>query len=229
MAANGLNKITEKILQEAQAEADRIRAEAESDCERIRNEYAERAAQIRERLSAQAEQKGADLITRAKSSAAMQKRNLIQQKRSDLLENVFVDARKWVLALPEEKYCDLLAGLLSSALLEQTDTEEKNRALYGDEDEITPEVYEVLFNKNDRERVGAAVLERTRKKLGGKLSAERLAKLRLSDKTVAMDGGVILRYGDVETNCSFEMLFSQLHRDLEAEVSRNLFGAKGQN
>ena len=35
MAINGLNKITDKILSEAQAKADKILAEAKAECDRL--------------------------------------------------------------------------------------------------------------------------------------------------------------------------------------------------
>ena len=46
MAINGLNKITGKILSEAQAKADKILADAQAECDRINAEYAERADKI---------------------------------------------------------------------------------------------------------------------------------------------------------------------------------------
>ena len=229
MATNGLNKITEKILSEAQTQADRILAEAEADCEKIRAEYAAKADQIREDLSDAAEQKGKDMIARARSAASMKKRNLLLTQRSELIDSVFADAEDWVKKLNPEKYTELLVGLLTAAFLEQAETEEKNRALYADEAEEEPDAYEIILNKHDRELCGTQVAEGAKKKLTGKISAARLAKLRLSEKTVAISGGVILRYGDVESNCSLEMLFAQLRRELEAEVSHALFAVRGQN
>lgn len=229
MSVNGLDKITERILGDAQAEADRILAQAQADCKRISAHYAAQADEIREKLSRQAEQKGLDLVARAKSASAMQKRNLLLQQQSDLIDGVFSGAREWVLALDCDRYTELLAGLLASALFDLADTELKNRALYGDSEEESDAAYEVLLNKKDRERCGTAVLEGARKKLAGKLPQEALDRLVLSSAAAPVDGGVILRWGDVECNCSFGLLFAQLRRELETEVSRVLFESKGQN
>ena len=229
MATNGLNKITERILAQAQQEADRILAEAEADCRKIRADYAAQAEEIRQNLSNEAERKSEDAIARAKSASAMQKRNIIGQKRSDLIDGVFSDAFAWVKNLSSEKYTDLLVGLFSAAMLEAVGTEQKNRALFGDEDFEPVAAYEIVLNKDDRESCGKAVLEGLRRKLNGKISAETLTKLQLSSKTANIAGGGILRMGDIESNCSLEMIFSQLRRELEAEVSRALFSVRGQN
>ena len=135
MSVNGLNKITERILGDARAEAERILSEAREDCARIAADYASRADGVREKLTAQAEEKAEDMIARAKAAAAMQERNLLLQQRSDLIDGVFAGAQEWVLSLDGEKYTELLAGLLSAALMELVNTEAHNRAVYGDEEE----------------------------------------------------------------------------------------------
>ena len=229
MSVNGLNKITEKILADAREEAERILTQAREDCEKISADYASQAEEIRERLSTQAQQKGADMIARARSANAMQKRNILMQQQSDLIDGVFTGAKEWVLAMDDGKYADLLAGLLASALFELVDTEQKNRVLYGDEEEPNPADFEVLFNKKDRERCGNAVLETARKKLTGKIPDDRVKRMKLSEQVLPIDGGLVLRWGDVECNCSFELLFAQLHRELEAEVSQALFETRGMN
>ncbi len=227
MSVNGLNKITERILTEAQAEADRILAQAEAECEAIRADYAARADEIRERLSVAAEQKGADMISRAKSAAAMEKRNILLQQRSDLIEGVFTGAKEWVLGLSQDKYIDLLAGLAAAALYEMVNTELENKELYGDEEESLPAESELIFNKKDRESCGTAVLQGVKKKLAGKIPQERLDGLTLSARMLPIEGGVILRCAEMELNCSFELLFAQLGRDLEAEVNAALFEERG--
>lgn len=229
MATNGLNKITERILAEAKEEADRILAEAEADCRKIRADYAGQAEEIKRTIETDAKRKGEDIVARAKSAAAMQKRNVIGQKRSDLIDGVFSDAFLRTKNLDTEKYTDLLIGLLSAALLEAVGAEQKSRALYGDEDYEPVEAYEIVLNKNDRESCGKAVLDGMRRKLTGKIATETLDKLQLSSKTANIAGGGILRMGDIESNCSLEMIFSQLRRELETEVSRALFSARGQN
>lgn len=225
MSMNGLERITEKILAEAREEADRILSSAEAECARIRDEYTARADEIRARLSMEAERTGTDMIAQAKATAATQKRNLLLATQSQLIDDVFDLALTQVRQLEGEKYVEILAGLLSAALLEQVEAEEISRTLYGEEEAMAPDVYEILLNARDLERYGAAVLDAVRKKLGAKLEQETLDKLVLSKQTLSVEGGLVLRCGNIEANCSLSLLFSQLREELEAEVSRALFVA----
>ena len=223
MAINGLDKITDKILAEAQGEADRIIADAEAECARISEDFAKRAAQIKETLSAEAEREATDTVARAKAAAENRRRNLLLSARAKALDEVFDTTLAWVRKLDAEKYTDVLVGLLSAALIEQEAAERDSRTLYGEEDALAPDAYEVILNTRDRDRYGKEVLSRVRTKLAGKLPEGFLAKVVLSDRTVSIDGGLVLRCGNVESNCSLDLLFAELRSELESEVSHALF------
>ncbi len=224
MAVTGLEKITEKILAQARAEADAILAEANAEAERIRADYASRAAALREQITEESEREGIELISRAKSASANRKRDLLLQTQSRLIDDVFQGTLEGIKTQGLEAYTDLLVGLLTAALSEQAKAERESRQLYGEEDMPVFDQYEVLLNARDRERCGAALIERV-KKTGGKLPAEMLQKLKLADSTASIDGGLILRCGSIEANCSLSLLFAQLREELEPEVCRVLFDA----
>lgn len=226
MAMNGLDKITERILAEAEAEAKRIMDDAEAESARIRAEYAQRAEEIRARLTEEAEREGTYLIAHAKNGAEVEKRNALLRVRGELVDETFDVTLGAIRAQSGEKYTALLAGLLSAAFLEQIEAEITSRTLYGEEDAMAPARYEVLLSSSDREKYGAELLEAVRKSLVGKVERDKLDLLVLSDDTAAIDGGLILRCGDVESNCSFALLFAGLRRELEGEVSHALFDTK---
>ena len=226
MATNGLNKITEKILAAAKDQANGILADAQTDCARILADYDERAEQIRLANAHETERKTADLIARATSSAAMAGRNLVGEARSNLIETVFQSAFEEIENKPQTDYAELVIGLLCAAAEELFATEEKNLALYGAEEEEVADTCEILLNADDKERIGKMVLDGVCKKLKGKISDENLKKITLAEDTVRIKGGAVLRYGEVESNCSLEMLFSMLRRELETDVSRILFAAE---
>lgn len=226
MATNGLNRITDKILAAAKEQANEILAGAQADCDRILAGYEEKAAGICAASEREIEQKTNDLLARAKSSAAMAGRNLVGEKRSELIESVFCEAFEEIEKKPQGEYAELVIGLLSAAIEELFATEEKNLKLYGAEEEEVAERCEILLNSADRKAIGKIVLDGVCKTLSGKISAENLKKIVLAEDTVNIRGGAVLRYGDVESNCSFEMLFSLLRRDLETDVSRILFATE---
>ena len=223
MAINGLNKITDKILSEAQAKADKILADAQAECDRINAEYAERAEKIRTDISSEAEKGGMEYVARIRSTAATSKRNLLLQTKSDLIDGVFTSVLEQTRTLELGKYNEILIGLLSAALLEQIESEDVSRSLYGEEEALAPDCYEVIFNQRDRDRSGKAVIEGVQKHLSGKVAQEKLARLTLAPQTANIDGGLILRCGNVESNCSLSILFAQLRESLETEVARSLF------
>ncbi len=223
MSMNGLERITEKILAEAREEADRILSSAEAECARIREEYTARADEIRTRLSSEAERAGTDMIAQAKATAATQKRNLLLATKSQMIDEVFDLALAQIRQQEGEKYVETLAGLISAALMEQVEAEEISRTLYGEEEAMVSETYEILLNARDLDRYGEAVIDAVRKKLATKVGKPTLDKLVLSRKALNVDGGLVLRCGNIEVNCSLSVLFSQLREELEAEVSHALF------
>ena len=110
MAMNGLDKITDRILSAAKEEADGILAAAQAECNRISSGYATRAAQIKSELSDKAEREGTDIVARARSAAANQKRNLLLQTKSELVDDAFDTTLESILAMNDEKYTTLLVG-----------------------------------------------------------------------------------------------------------------------
>ena len=226
MALNGLNKITDQILDDAQKEADRILENAQAECDRIRSSYEAKAEEIRQELADRAQKVGTEWVTRAKSSVGTKKRNMLLSVQSELLNSVFDDTLEEMRNLSVEKYTSLLAGLLTAAMLEQIEAEHISRTYYGDDDVMEPEAYEVLMSTRDRDRCGDAVLDAARRKLKGKIPDEKLARMCLCARPVEMGGGLILRCGSIESNCSLDLLFAQLREELEAEVSHALFDVR---
>ncbi|MBQ8342195.1 MAG: hypothetical protein IJY22_07480 [Clostridia bacterium] len=218
---NGLDKITERILTDAKEKARLILEEAQADCRRAAEEYAARAEAIRDRIATRTLKEGEELIARAKASAAMTRRDILIASKAKLLDETFAAARAQICDTDYGKYRELLVALLSCALIEQAKSEDDSRELG---DEVTEfDTFEVLFNEGDRARFGTAVLEGARKVTERRIGAARTAKLRLSEETAPIDGGLILRYGNTETNCSISALLGEMRRELEPKVSALLF------
>lgn len=223
---NGLEKITDRILAEAQKEADRILSEAQAECDRISANYAARAQRISDTYSEETARDAKEYILRAQATAANNKRNLLLQTKGELIDDVFVSTQAQVVAMETEKYAEIQTGLLCAALVDQIEAEKYALRFSADDDTVVPESYEVIMNLRDRDRLGATVIDAAKKKLAAKIDPEKLERLTLSSKTAAIDGGLILRCGDVETNCSLSLIFAELRERLEAEVGRALFEEK---
>ena len=192
----GTEKIIAHILADAKEQADAILAQAEQQCATIRAEFDEKAkAAYTERV-----RKGvADCQDRVDSMdriARMEaKKGLLALKQQKVSE-AFDLAGKKIVELPAEQYAAFLAKLAARA------------SVTGDE--------EIVLNARDRESIGTKVAAQANALLGeGKLS--------LSDKTGAFAGGLILRRGSIEANCTVELLVELCRSEISAEIAKLLF------
>ena len=218
----GLEKVIGKITSDAEADAREILARADAECAAIREEQeALRTAEL-ERMREQNDRECQALIIRAKSSAAMARRDAVLEARAEILGEAYAAAEKQIRSMNATQYLELLQKMLRTALKQQLEAEEDSLRLYGED--ISPETYEVVMNHRDRENYGKKLLSMFRKGLGSKYPKAALSKLELAEDTVEIDGGLILRCGPVETNCSLSMLLAENRRETEARVSRILFG-----
>ena len=214
MALHGLDKITDQIISDAEAEAKSILDEAEKQCAAIREEWDLKTSEMQDRLAAQTDREGEQIIARAKSSTAMNKRNITLQSESDMIDEAFSRAERELKNLPEDQYLGLLTGLLVASVKEQEETKRKNRDLYGEEDPGDV-VYEVILNEDDKEKYGEQLIRKAESNL-----PKPVPEICISEKTVPTKGGLILKYGDVETNCTIPVIIKLIREEMEPEISR---------
>ncbi len=220
----GLDKIIDRILSDAKEKARDILEAAKSDCLKLAEDYASKAEEIRTRLTSEAEAKGEAMVARARSTVATNRRSLLLQTKSALIDEAFEAAKRALVDTDLGKYRELLTALLTSALIEEAENA-KRTLTYGDE--VTEfDAYEVQMNESDRAAYGHDVVEAAKRAVLRRIGEERTAKVRLSEKTVPIDGGLILCYGSIEVNCSLSMLMAQMRKSLEAKVSAILFASE---
>lgn len=220
----GLDKITAKIIADAEARAAEILRAADAECEAIRARYTAAADADRRRIDEQAERECEAIIDRARSSAVSAQKNVLVKAKSDIVEEAYQTAFREIRNLPDAEYLDMLIGMLKGAVKRQLELERQNLEIYGEEP--TTDTYEVLLNWRDREKHGKALISGLKNSVVGKMKLSDIDKIKLSSDTADISGGLILRAGDIETNCSFDMLFAQARRDTEQKVSHALFQEK---
>ena len=218
----GIEKVTAKILSDAREEAEAILEKADETCANVQAEFAARTKAEQDKLEEHANRECESIITRAKSSAAMAKRKVMLESRAALVAEAYATAEKEIKGLSADEYVDLLVKMLKGALLRQLESERESMELYGEN--IAPDQYEVLLNRNDRDMFGARLMETIKRTQVGKISMAVLDRVVLSSQIAKIDGGLILRCGDMEANCSLGMLMAQVRRATEVKVSRALFG-----
>jgi len=220
----GIEKIIEKILLEARNDAAETIERAKEKSLAIAKSYSDKAKDAETAAAAEAQKEADGIINRARSSVETAKRNALLEEQARIIDDVFEEAFESIRSLPEDKYCEFLVAIAARALIEQIESEKKSLELYGeDEDAVEIEKYEIILNKKDRDTLGTTLMEGLRRTVIGKVPKEILDKVCISGEIAEITGGLILRYGDIESNCSLSLIFAHVREKLEGAVSKKLF------
>lgn len=199
---NGIDKIIAHLEADAQQEIDALNAEAQAQCDEIlAAARAEADARYAERMKA-GRAEVALQAERLASAAELEEKKEILAYKQGLVKETFAAAEAALAALPETEYVAFLARLAANA------------ADFGEE--------ELIFNKRDAARLGKQVAGEANKLLRARgLSGG----LKVSEETREISGGVILRHGNIESNCSIAALLESERSALATPVAEILFGA----
>ena len=220
----GLSKITDKILDEARRDAAQKLAEADAECKRISEEYAEKAKNITDSANAAAKSEATEIALRTRAAEKTVRKNIMLGLQAEMIDRAFEIAQKEISELEGEARLELLTGLLCAALWSEYEAGKQRAELYGEQDsEDAEQVYEILLEKRDRDKLGDALIKNFKRKIVGKDMGDIPERVVLSSDVADIDGGLILRHGSVEINNSVETIFAYLRPKLEAEVAKILF------
>ena len=217
----GLEKIIERIQTEARERAAKTLQNAETTATALAQEYATRSEQTRARIEKEGLESAQAMLDAARAQTEKTHTEILQNMRTALIDEAFDRAKKEICDTDFGKYRELLGALLTTALLEQHRTEQESIA-YGDEVEPFEE-FEVLMNAADRERFGTQVVNDVRRALERRIGAKKASMIALGRESVDISGGLILRFGDVELNCTLDVLMADIRRELTPRVSKILF------
>jgi len=198
----GIDRIKAKILDDARAIARENLDRARQEAERIIAEAREKAKEEAEKARQAAIAEAANLKKTIDAVSSLEERKRMLKVRQDMVDAAFKAAFEKTLRLPAEEY----GSLMRRFILESVRDGEG----------------EILFNEADRKRLGEKYVEDINKALKAEC---RTSVLKLSGQTIPNQGGFVLRYGEMEINCTLELIFSMLRPRLEAEVASILFVA----
>lgn len=192
---NGIEKITRRLNENAQAEISEILDAAAAAVRNVNEHYASLAAGETAELRARNEKAAAECRERLVSAAQAEARKTILAAKQELVECAYARALEKLCTLSGEAYTEMLAALMRQAMPGGGG--------------------EVIFSPKDQ-KAGKAAVRLANQKSGGTLT--------VSGETRPMKGGLILRNGRVEINCTFETLI-RLERQASAGiVAERLFG-----
>ncbi len=196
----GTEKIIAHIRADGDAEAKRIIDAASKQAEEIRAESFKEALSEYEKLMQTGNTECEDILSGSRRIAEMEAKKSVLSVKQEMVASAFDAAREEIVNMPRDEYAQFLARMAADA------------ATIGEE--------EMLLNEADKKELGKAVCKAANELLSAKGVPGRLT---LSEDTADISGGVIVRFGGIETNCSIDALIRQRRSGLSTEVAAVLF------
>ena len=196
----GIEKITAHIEADANAEAQTILDAADARVKEIEASYNQKAQDEYWTLIRAGVKDCEDRVQRMQRLAAMEAKKSILATKQEMVAKAFDMAQEKIVNLPADQYTAFLARLASES------------AATGEE--------EIIFNERDKQGCGEAVV-----KAANAMLAEKGAKaaLRMSAETRDICGGLILRQGGIEVNCTVETLVDLCRGEMSSQLAEVMF------
>ena len=189
-----IEKITSKILGDAEAERDIVLAEARSQSDAVLAEAEEHAAMLLADAERRGEIEKEKIITRRRSVADIDCRKVFLAKKQEILETCFTRAVAEITAMPENDYITLLVEL--------------GKASGAKEGLLT-------FNEKEQ-RIAQQVCRALNETV-------EYGNFAVSEKRGSMQGGYLLTTGLTTVNNTIEALVAEAKTELTAEAAKMLF------
>ena len=196
----GIEKITDRILSDARADADAQKAEAEAKAAEILAEYEVTAKAVYDSRLESGKKEAEAAADRKCRAAGLQSRKDVLATKQEMIEAAYAKAKKAILNMPEEDYIDFLAEKACQA------------SVSGNE--------KICLNVSDKEKIGSALVKAANAKLA---AAGKKAGLSLSEETEKIAGGLFLKERDISVNCSIDSLMAICREELDVKVAKILF------
>ncbi|MCK5758071.1 MAG: hypothetical protein KAH14_03185 [Clostridiales bacterium] len=193
---SGIDRITEKILDQARLQAENKVAYSKEATEKAEASLEKRFDRTMEAEKKRAIDEGAESAKRVIANVKLEGRKKKLAARQDAVNLVFDSAVKKMAGLPEKEYVRFLANIAMPAL-----GKGKN---------------ELILNTRDRDSVGIKIIEI----LGEKVPDMKVV---VSEETVSSLGGLVVRNGDIQTNLTLESIIRLEREKLEADVVGLIF------
>lgn len=191
-------QVVNKIISEAQDQADKIVSEAEKAAEAQLVRLDAQVSDFRKETEALAAEAADDKKSRMLAMARMDIRKEYLTAKVSLLDEVFDQARQKICSMPDDQYRQLIIDLMVAAVQS------------GDE--------QVLVGNNET-RIDTELIKEVNRKLGPGFKGN----LMLANETAEIDSGFILKRKKVQVNVSGEVLIAKAREELEIELSGELF------
>lgn len=197
---NGLDKITSRIIAEAEEEAKIVLEEAKASADEVLKDFEAKAKNEYDSKYAAGKDEIEQNYQRIERTMSLDAKKESLTLKQELIAKAYELAKKQILEMDEKDYVAFLAKQAGSA------------AITGNE--------EVILNEADCKKIGEKVIESANSILKERGLPQNL---RLSSISRPISGGLMLKQGDVEVNCSLDTLLELSRNTLDAEIAGILF------
>ena len=192
-----IEKITSKIISEAQELRDKTLSEAAAQSDAVLAEARKKAENMVEDSRKRGAEEKEKIISRRKSVADIDCRKVFLAKKQELIGQCFDRAVDDIIAMDKDRYTELLTALGT------------NSGMTGGQ---------LIFNEIERAAIGQKVVDALNSRIeGGSFS--------LSEETRPLRGGYMLMCGQTFINNTIEALVEEARPELTAEVAKMMFPA----
>lgn len=197
---NGIQNITARITSDAEAEAKRIAGEAAAKAAEISLKWDDRAREEYASVISARNAERSAAAARSVAAAETEIRKSVLALKQQSVSDAFDRAAELIGQLPKPEYTAFLARSAAAAASSGREV--------------------LIFNERDRGTVAQDAADEANRLLAARgLPGE----LTVSDETRAISGGVIVRAGDIETNCSVETAAASLRSELASLIAGTMF------
>ncbi|WP_313339114.1 V-type ATP synthase subunit E family protein [Sedimentibacter sp.] len=190
-----IENITATILNDAKLVEETSVKNAEKTMEEIINKAKIEAEEIMKQTAEKSTKDAESLKSRKVSAAELQAKKMILGAKQEAIQKSFDLALEKLKSMPEDKYLNYLTEEIIKIPV--------NKGI-------------IILNQRDRDKIGEKLIKAVNQRLN-------VQSYELSDKTINVSGGFLLRSGNIEINNTFETLLNSIKDDLTTEVANALF------
>lgn len=197
---DGIDRIKERIIEEAEIKKQEILNKAQKEAEEILSDSRQKAVEIKQQVLEKAKKAAEEEKRKIISMAELEERKRFLEAKQQIIDEVFDEAKKRLENMNPQAYRKLLKKMILKS------------SINGDEQLIIADKDKAVINADFLQEVNSELV-----KLGKKGS------LKLSSETQTMMGGFILQSKDLEINSTFDSLIKVQREELESQIAKILF------
>ena len=197
---NNIETITSRIASQAQAEIAELDRQTEREIQQILDRCAAQAQAEYTQVLQEGQAAAAAHLEQLDSMDALEARKQVLAKKRELVSETFDLVMQQLCAMEGAERASLLAQLAVNGCTTGTE--------------------ELVLSTEDREDIGEGVVEAANILLE---QTGRTGRLTLSNDTRSTQGGLFIRSGKVEANCSYETLLRLAQEAYASDVAGILF------